>query len=64
MRARSGALELGSWLLWPMLDNFDMMPGGEERIAAQRALSAWCGWMETGPAARAMRPVLTKEAMA
>ncbi|QFT92676.1 hypothetical protein FIU86_07465 [Roseovarius sp. THAF9] len=47
-----------------MLDYFDMMPGAEERMAGRRALSAWCGWIQTCPAAQVTRPVLIKEAMA
>ncbi|WP_306110605.1 MULTISPECIES: hypothetical protein [unclassified Roseovarius] len=57
-------MKLAQWHLWPMLDYFDMVPGREERIAAGSALAAWCGWMQTCPAAQATRPVLTKETMA
>jgi glutathione S-transferase len=61
---RGGAWDLARCHLWPMPDNFGMVPGGEEMIAARPALSDWCGWMETCPAAQATRPELTKEAMA
>ncbi|WP_428516907.1 glutathione S-transferase family protein [Roseovarius sp.] len=61
---RPGSLDLAGCHLWPMLDYFGMVPGGEERIAARPALAAWCGWMETCDAAQETRPNLTKEAMA
>ncbi|MFN3209162.1 MAG: glutathione S-transferase family protein [Roseovarius sp.] len=61
---RVGSLDLAACHLWPMLDYFGMLAEGEERIAARPALAAWCGWMETCPAAQVTRPALTKEAMA